>query len=253
MTTRTITNLTATPALLLAAGMVFIMWQAPAVGAIVEDNTGYDQFFTGPWSDAGTNFSGWQDNIEGQGDDGIGGAWWASNGQKMIKAPYGPSEDPSVVNNPGFAGVFRGAVGDIVAATYSFTAADAITEQGWIVKAIISRLHNRDAALDLRVQVNGGGFTTVDTSSTFFSSGSSGDIFVDFPEDGMPIDGPTETRVADLSFLGIQAGDEIDYRITYASGRHIGLGVQFIPEPTSLALLGAGGLLMLRRQRRVAS
>lgn len=213
---------------------------------VVDDNSAYDRFFMGPWTE-NTTGGGWRDNIEDNGDN-----WLATNGGFISKADYGASTGTS--DAPGWVGAFRGGSGDVLEVFYTFTASDAIGLQDWAIKGIVNRLPDRHGRMYFDVNVEGTGWVNVDVSSIFGNGNVSFDIDMGDVTSGFSYDGPEEYRTADLSALGIAAGDSVVYRFRQiqnnpsGAARHIGLGVALIPEPASLALLGLGGLALLRRK-----
>lgn len=238
---------------MLTGGMAALGLMASSVSAagIYDDNSGYDRFFTGPWSSPQGSF---RDNIAANGDN-----WLGANMGHFVKEAYGPATGSAAA--PGFVGHYRGAAGDVNSWTdYTFVAGDAIAAQDWVIKGTVNAVLNRAAQLTFQVSVNGSPFSDVDQSSIFGNGSTAydidmgaptGDIFQDF----YAYDGPEESRVADLSSLGIQAGDNVVYRFRWinnspagSQSANLGLGVALIPEPASLALLALGGLALIRRR-----
>ena len=102
----------ATAAVALAGGSAF------GQALLTENNAGYDRYFTGPWYGTG-NFIGFRDNILANGDN-----WLAANGQFFFKAPYGAFDGDYL--SEGFAGVYRGSVGDTASMAYDFSLSEDI-------------------------------------------------------------------------------------------------------------------------------
>lgn len=222
-----------------------------ASAGIFQDNSGLDDTNTGNWTSGAVS----GDNI---GDD---NNWLASNAMHVHKAPYGA--DDGTLAGPGFVGLYKGAVGDTVTMDYSFTAFTDLTEQKWQAKGTIWRIDDgtRSGALQFSVGVNGGAFNSVGTSGFFGRAVDGADYAFDNPETGSGNgrDGPlSNLYTADLSLLNIQSGDDVIYRFTLAQdsltdtdAKHVGIGVQLIPEPGTMILLVMGsGLLYLKRRRQ---
>jgi hypothetical protein len=233
---------------------------AAATNGIVEINKGIDRNNVGTfpptpgpgvWSSSGNLGGGiGRDNIAANGDN-----WLATNTGIAVKHTYGTNTGTTA--NEGYVGCYVGATGDTAEVYYTFTAPSAITLQDWRVKGVVLRVLGRAARMQFQVDVNGGGYTVVDASNYFSDTAGGAPNDMGSTTSGFALDGPVETRTADLSALNIQAGDTVVYKFRmpqndgggFGQRKNIGLAVQLVPEPATMALLAIGGLVAIRRRK----
>ena len=201
----------------------------------------YDRFNTGAWTN---NFGTWRDNNPANGD-----TWLATN-------------TGHVFNDHGISwiGMYVGASGDFNSWSYSFIAGEAINFQDWTVLFTVNRVSgNRARNVRFQVDVNGSGFTTVDTSSIFGDDDAPRAVYTLSTTSGFGQSGPFEQRTADVSSAGISAGDSVTYRFLMAqnspigrNSRNIGLAVALgaVPEPRFALHAGWVCLLIAALRRR---
>ncbi len=227
-----------------------------ASAGIVENNSGLDRNTQGNWSFSGTVMLGTaRDNIFDNGD-----TWLAQNAGCFVKSPYGATDGTK--DAEGFVGIYKGATGDMISMSYSFTATTAMSQQEWIAKGIIWRTAGAySGRLQFSVNPRGEGFTVVDVSDWFGrSSDGVGIIDMGAVATGTALNGPTASYTTDLSSLNIESGDSVVYRFSMNSGdsaagtsaARVGLGVQLIPEPATFLLfvIGGVGAWLVRRNAR---
>jgi hypothetical protein len=231
-----------------------------ASNGIVELNYGIDRNNVGTfpptpgpgvWSSSGNLGGGIsRDNIKANGDN-----WLATNAGIAAKHTYGTNTGTTA--NFGFVGCHVGATGDTAEVYYTFTAPSAITLQDWAIKGIVLRVLGRAARMQFSVDVNGGGYTQVDMSNYFSDTAGGAPNDMGSTTSGFCLDGPVEYRTADLSALGIVAGDTVKYKFRmpqndgggFGQRKNIGLGIALIPEPATMVLLAVGGLVAIRRRK----
>jgi hypothetical protein len=228
--------------------------------SIYQDNSGLDRNNPGNWTFV-SNLNSVRDNVSGNGDN-----WLGQNQGHFAKVAYG--QDTGLTVNEGFTGIYRTDSVSEMWMQYEFTAGGAITQQDWITKGTVWRDTTSSGSatrLTFFVSVDKGlgfgSFQQVDTSDYFGDSLLSGvvhEMSVGAGNNPYSYDGPEATYSTDLSSLNILSGDTVRYRFTMeandsiggGAAQNMGLGVQLIPEPGVVGLLGVGFIMVMVYRRR---